>query len=265
MAATTPTINGSEVDDESSTLSRAGTVGPVNKCRTISPGENNPLETNKEEVDNGEDGEDDHEMNEVLDDFAERLEKEGGHAVTRTEEQMTDVQLNACCGREGAGIDGPTKGNVLVGTNRLLGTVYTITAATSAVMFSPQWIKDDEKQAEARIRRIGQTHPTRTDERGDGGAGRLTVTSISGRVPALVNGLVRDGLAKDARIESIAALADNEDDSDNVAGPERQPDGFYEDEVEVDLQCNPFQAANEGRLREHQNATFMAVYQARDV
>lgn len=59
---------------------------------------------------------------------------------------MTDFQ----------GVTGPAKADVLVGTYRLVGTIYTLTKARYVVLFSPTWLKATEAQAKFRVKRIGQ-------------------------------------------------------------------------------------------------------------
>ena len=51
---------------------------------------------------------------------------------------------------------------VIVGTTRLIGEGYTMTAAQRLILLEPEWLKRDEDQVKKRINRIGQMKPTYT-------------------------------------------------------------------------------------------------------
>ena len=48
--------------------------------------------------------------------------------------------------------------DILVGTYRLIGRIFTMTESRRAILFSSTWLKADEDQARFRISRIGQTN-----------------------------------------------------------------------------------------------------------
>ena len=74
--------------------------------------------------------------------------------------RMSAADKDVMVQKDFQGIDGEPKYDVLVGTFRLMGRVYTMARARRTVLFSPIWVKTEEDQARFRVQRIGQTRET---------------------------------------------------------------------------------------------------------
>lgn len=74
--------------------------------------------------------------------------------------RMPQADRHVLVQKEFQGKGGKAKYDVLVGTYRLMGKVYTMAEARHVVLFSPIWLKSEEDQARFRVQRIGQVRET---------------------------------------------------------------------------------------------------------
>ncbi|KAI9781816.1 MAG: hypothetical protein M1816_002166 [Peltula sp. TS41687] len=88
------------------------------------------------------------------------LQKKARVAVAFMHMRMPQADRHVLVQKEFQGKGGKAKYDVLVGTYRLMGKVYTMAEARHVVLFSPIWLKSEEDQARFRVQRIGQVRKT---------------------------------------------------------------------------------------------------------